>query len=157
MKITFLGATHEVTGSCTFIEVGGRYGLVDFGMEQGKDVFVNRSLPVDPSALDFVLVTHANIDHSGRLPLLVKQGFRGGIYLTEATANLCDIMLRDSASIQMQEAEWQNRKAKRAGETVSEPLFDLDDVQRAVNCFRPCKVGQILQLGEGVAVRFVNA
>ena len=157
MKITFLGATHEVTGSCTFIEVGGRYGLVDFGMEQGKDVFVNRSLPVDPAALDFVLVTHAHIDHSGRLPLLVKQGFRGGIYLTEATANLCDIMLRDSASIQMQEAEWQNRKAKRAGETVSEPLFDLDDVQRAVNCFRPCKVGQILQLGEGVAVRFVNA
>ena len=157
MKITFLGATHEVTGSCTFIEVGGRYGLVDFGMEQGKDVFVNRSLPVDPAALDFVLVTHAHIDHSGRLPLLVKQGFRGGIYLTEATANLCDIMLRDSASIQMQEAEWQNRKAKRAGETVSEPLFDLDDVQRAVNCFRPCKVGQILQLGEGMAVRFVNA
>ena len=109
MNITFLGATHEVTGSCTFIEVGGRCGLVDFGMEQGKDIFVNRPLPVDPAALDFVLVTHAHIDHSGRLPLLCKQGFRGGIYLTEATASLCDIMLRDSANIQMQEAEWQSR------------------------------------------------
>ena len=116
MKIVFLGATHEVTGSCSFLEVGGRYGLVDFGMEQGKDLFVNREIPVDPSALDFVLLTHAHIDHSGKLPLLVKQGFRGGIYLSEATANLCDIMLRDSASIQEQEAEWQNRKAQRAGD-----------------------------------------
>ena len=157
MNITFLGATHEVTGSCTFIEVGGRCGLVDFGMEQGKDIFVNRPLPVDPAALDFVLVTHAHIDHSGRLPLLCKQGFRGGIYLTEATASLCDIMLRDSANIQMQEAEWQSRKAERAGEAAVEPLFDLDDVQRAVNCFSPCKVGTVIPIGEGVAARFVNA
>ena len=123
MKIIFLGATHEVTGSCTFLEVGGRYGLVDCGMEQGKDVFVNRELPVDPAELDFVLLTHAHIDHSGRLPLLCKKGFRGGIYLTEATANLCDIMLRDSANIQMQEAEWQQRKAQRAGDELPvEPL-----------------------------------
>ncbi len=158
MKITFLGATHEVTGSCTFLEVGGRYGLVDFGMEQGKDLFVNRELPVDPSELDFVLLTHAHIDHSGRLPLLCKNGFRGGIYLTEATANLCDIMLRDSANIQMQEAEWQQRKAQRSGdETPHEPLYDLDDVQKAVNCFRPCKVGETVRIGENVTARFVNA
>ena len=157
MKITFLGATHEVTGSCTYLEVGGRRGLVDFGMEQGKDVFVNQDLPVEPTALDFVLVTHAHIDHSGRLPLLCKNGFRGGIYLTEATANLCDIMLRDSANIQMQEAEWQNRKAKRAGEDVYEPMYDLDDVQACVNCFRPCKVGQLVHIGDNVALRFVNA
>ena len=157
MKILFLGATHEVTGSCTFIEVGGRFGLVDFGMEQGKDVFENQELPVEPSALDFVLLTHAHIDHSGRLPLLVKRGFRGGIYLTEATANLCDIMLRDSASIQLQEAEWQNRKAKRAGEQPYEPLYDLDDVQRTVNCFRPCEIGTPVHIGENVTVRFVSA
>jgi metallo-beta-lactamase family protein len=158
MKITFLGATHEVTGSCTFIEVGGRCGLVDCGMEQGRDVFVNRELPVDPAALDFVLLTHAHIDHSGRLPLLCKRGFRGGIYLTEATANLCDIMLRDSANIQMQEAEWQNRKAQRAGETLPvEPLFDLDDVQRTVNCFRPCRSGELIHIGEGISLRFVSA
>ena len=157
MKISFLGATHEVTGSCTYLETGSQRGLVDFGMEQGKDIFVNQALPVDPSQLDFVLVTHAHIDHSGRLPLLCKQGFRGGIYLTEATANLCDIMLRDSANIQLQEAEWQNRKAQRAGEALYEPLYDLDDVQRAVNCFRPCKTGELIHIGENVAVRFVNA
>ena len=158
MKITFLGATHEVTGSCTLLEVGGRYGLVDFGMEQGKDTFVNRELPVRPAELDFVLLTHAHIDHSGRLPLLCKNGFRGGIYLTEATANLCDIMLRDSANIQMQEAEWQQRKAQRAGDDLPvEPLFDLDDVQRAVNCFRPCKLGEPIRIGENVTARFVSA
>ena len=158
MKITFLGATHEVTGSCTLLEVGGRYGLVDCGMEQGKDVFVNQELPVEPAALDFVLLTHAHIDHSGRLPLLCKRGFRGGIYLSEASANLCDIMLRDSASIQMQEAEWQARKSQRAGEgSAVEPLFDLDDVQATVNCFRPCKLGELIHIGENVAVRFVSA
>ena len=158
MKIIFLGATHEVTGSCTFIEVGGRYGLVDFGMEQGKDIFVNRDIPVDPSALDFVLLTHAHIDHSGRLPLLCKRGFQGGIYLTEATANLCDIMLRDSANIQMQEAEWQQRKAQRAGDDLPvEPLYDLDDVQRTVNCFRPCKMDELIHLGEDITVRFTSA
>ena len=158
MKIIFLGATHEVTGSCTFLEVGGRYGLVDCGMEQGKDVFVNRELPVDPAELDFVLLTHAHIDHSGRLPLLCKRGFHGGIYLTEATANLCDIMLRDSANIQMQEAEWQQRKAQRAGDELPvEPLFDLDDVQATVNCFRPCREDELIHIGEDVALRFVSA
>ncbi len=106
MKLTFLGATHEVTGSCTLIELNGRYGLVDCGMEQGKDVFFNEDIPVEASALDFVIVTHAHIDHSGKLPLLCKNGFRGGIYLTEASASLCDIMLRDCANIQLQEAEW---------------------------------------------------
>lgn len=158
MKITFLGATHEVTGSCTLLEVGGHYGLVDFGMEQGKDVFVNQELPVEPAALDFVLLTHAHIDHSGRLPLLCKNGFRGGIYLTEATANLCDIMLRDSANIQLQEAEWQQRKAQRAGEELpAQPLYDLEDVQRTVNCFRPCRIGEQIHIGENIVVRFVSA
>ena len=105
-----------------------------------------------------MLVTHAHIDHSGRLPLLCKQGFRGGIYLTEATANLCDIMLRDSASIQMQEAEWQQRKAQRAGEEVAaEPLYALEDVQRTVNCFRPCRTGETVRIGQNIALRFVSA
>ena len=79
MKITFLGAAHEVTGSCTLIEVGDKRGLVDCGMEQGKDIFVNQKLPVSPSSIDFVLLTHAHIDHSGNLPLLYKQGFRGAV------------------------------------------------------------------------------
>ena len=80
MKISFLGATHEVTGSCTYIEVGDKKGLVDYGMEQGKDLFENEPLPVAPSALDFVLLTHAHIDHAGLLPLLYKQGFRGAVF-----------------------------------------------------------------------------
>ena len=80
MKITFLGAAHEVTGSCTLIEVGDKRGLVDCGMEQGKDIFVNQKLPVSPGSIDFVLLTHAHIDHSGNLPLLYKQGFRGAVY-----------------------------------------------------------------------------
>lgn len=97
MKITFLGAAHEVTGSCTLIEVGDKKGIVDCGMEQGKDLFVNQELPVEASCLDFALVTHAHIDHSGLLPLLYKKGFRGSVYATSATCALLDIMLRDCA------------------------------------------------------------
>ncbi len=106
MKMTFLGAAHEVTGSCTLLECCGQYGLVDCGMEQGKDIFENQELPVNANQIDFVLLTHAHIDHSGLLPLLYKNGFQGSIYATEETCNLCRIMLRDSAHIQEQEAEW---------------------------------------------------
>ena len=123
MKLTFLGATHEVTGSCTLIEVNGRYGLVDCGMEQGIDVFVNAELPVAPSAIDFILLTHAHIDHSGKIPLLYKLGCTAPVYATAATCSLCDIMLRDCANIQLSEAEYQNRKNKRSGEQQIEPLY----------------------------------
>ena len=109
MKIGFYGAAHEVTGSCTLLEAGDKKGLVDFGMEQGKDLFVNAVLPVDYKDLDFVLLTHAHIDHSGMLPLLYKMGFRGPVYASAATCDLCSIMLRDCANIQETEAEWKNR------------------------------------------------
>ena len=99
MKITFLGAAHEVTGSCTLVECGGVRFIVDCGMEQGQDMFVNQSLPVSPGEVDFALLTHAHIDHSGLLPLLVKNGFSGAVYATAATCSLADIMLRDSAHI----------------------------------------------------------
>ena len=115
MKLTFLGATHEVTGSCYLLEACGKNILIDCGMEQGKDWFVNQPIPVAPGEVDMVLLTHAHIDHSGKLPLLVKQGFKGQIFSTEGTQQLCDIMLRDSAHIQEFEAEWKNRKAERAG------------------------------------------
>ncbi|NCC68351.1 MAG: MBL fold metallo-hydrolase, partial [Clostridia bacterium] len=111
MKVTFLGAAHEVTGSCTLIETNGKNILVDCGMEQGADIFVNQEIPVNAGNIDCVLVTHAHIDHSGNLPLLCKNGFDGKIYATEATVNLCKIMLMDSAHIQEFEAEWHNRKA----------------------------------------------
>ena len=112
MKITFLGAAHEVTGSCTLIETGNVKFLVDCGMEQGPDIYENCELPILPSDIDFVLLTHAHIDHSGKLPLLSKQGFCGSIYTTFATTRLCRIMLEDSAHIQEMEAEWKNRKSK---------------------------------------------
>ena len=140
MKLTFLGATHEVTGSCTMVECGGVLGLVDCGMEQGKDCFENQSLPVSPGALDFVLLTHAHIDHSGLLPLLTKNGFRGRIYATDETTNLCAIMLKDCAHIQMQEAEWKSRKAARAGLDPVEAIYDLEDAESCMNRFRPCSL-----------------
>ena len=88
MKITFLGATHEVTGSCTLLEICGRYYMVDCGMEQGTNVFENEPLPVSPSEVEAVFLTHAHIDHSGMLPRLYKDGFKGTIYATEATCDL---------------------------------------------------------------------
>ena len=100
MKLTFIGADHEVTGSCHLLEVCGKKILVDYGMEQGINVFENAPLPYAPAEIDYVFVTHAHIDHTGLLPLLYKRGFRGKIYATSATAELCGIMLRDCAHIQ---------------------------------------------------------
>jgi len=128
MKITFLGATHEVTGSCTLIEINGKNILVDCGMEQGADVFENQDIPVNPSSVDCILLTHAHIDHSGRMPMLYRNGYTGLLYATRATCDLCNIMLRDSAHIQESEAEWRNRKAKRSGEKPYEPLYETRDV-----------------------------
>lgn len=154
MKLTFLGATHEVTGSCTLITVGNSRVLVDCGMEQGEDIFENRDLSVEPSEIDCLLLTHAHIDHSGKIPLLCKNGFKGKIYMTEATARLALIMLRDSAHIQMFEAEWKNRKNKRSGLEAIEPLYDLDDVEAAAGLFIPCKYNHSYRILENVYIRF---
>ena len=156
MKMTFLGAAHEVTGSCTYLEVGDKKGIVDYGLEQGADLFVNEELPVLPKQLDFVLLTHAHIDHSGRLPLLYKQGYRGPVYATAATCSLCDIMLRDCANIQMSEAEWKNRKAERSGAARVEPLYDMDDALGLLGCMRPCAYGERIQVNEAVTIRFTD-
>ncbi len=154
MKITFLGATHEVTGSCTLIETNGKSFLVDCGMEQGANIFANQELPVNPGDIDCVLVTHAHIDHSGNIPLLCKNGFKGKVYATEGTANLCKIMLMDSAHIQEFEAEWRNRKAKRSGVTPYEPIYTTADAQCAISRLHPCKYGEVRQVLENVAIRF---
>ncbi|MBQ5405835.1 MAG: MBL fold metallo-hydrolase [Oscillospiraceae bacterium] len=156
MKITFLGAAHEVTGSCTYLEVGDKQGVVDCGMEQGKDLFVNEPLPVDPSALDFVLLTHAHVDHSGMLPLLYKQGFRGPIYASAATCSLCDIMLRDCANIQESEAEWKSRKNQRAGGEEVEPVYDMEDALGAISLLRPCSYGVMVQVNDCVSIRMTD-
>ena len=156
MKITFIGAAHEVTGSCTYLEVGDKRGLVDYGMEQGKDLFENAPLPVPPEALDFVLLTHAHIDHAGLLPLLWKQGFRGYVYTSAATVQLCGIMLRDSANIQMQEAEWKTRKAQRSGGEAVTPLYDLDDVDGLMTHMIPCAYDTVLQVNDCVTIRLTD-
>ena len=157
MKLTFLGAAHEVTGSCTLLEVGGRNILVDCGMEQGADIFQNQELPVDPGKIDFVCLTHAHIDHSGNLPLLYKNGFRGEVFASEATAALCDIMLKDSAGIQEFEAEWRNRKAKRSGSAAYEPIYTTQDALGLLQCMRPCPYDRKFSICEGVEIRFNNA
>ena len=110
MKLMFIGADHEVTGSCHYVEACDKRFIVDYGMEQGLNVYENVDLPVNAGNLDFILLTHAHIDHSGLIPLLYAKGFRGKIYATRATTDLCEIMLQDSAHIQEFEAEWKNRK-----------------------------------------------
>ena len=156
MKIQFIGATHEVTGSCTLLEVCGKQYLVDCGMEQGIDVFENVPIPVPADTVEAVFLTHAHIDHSGMLPKLYKDGFRGNIYTTRTTANLCNIMLRDSAHIQESEAQWRNRKAERSGGETVEPIYTTQDALGAISRFRPCDYGTLLQVGEGIHVRFTD-
>ena len=156
MKIQFIGATHEVTGSCTMLEVCGKHYLVDCGMEQGRDVFENVPLPVTPGSIDAVFLTHAHIDHSGMLPRLCKDGFRGSIYATDSTCDLCNIMLRDSAHIQMAEAEWRNRKAQRSGSELVEPVYDLDDAINAISRFRRCAYATPIEVAEGIILRFTD-
>ena len=157
MKMTFIGATHEVTGSCTYIEACGKKFLVDFGMQQGEDIFENVQVPAAPSNIDFVLLTHAHIDHSGLLPLLYAGGFKGQIHATEATANLCSVMLRDSAHIQEFEAEWRNRKAARRGEAPFEPIYTMEDAIGAIELFVPHKYETEAEIAEGITVKFRDA
>lgn len=156
MKITFLGAAHEVTGSLTYVETEHSRFLIDCGMEQGKDMFVNQELPVNAGEIDFVLLTHAHIDHSGNLPLLYKNGFKGPVYATTDTCNLANIMLLDSAHIQMFEAEYKNRKQKRAGGAEVLPIYDIDDAQGLLNNMKPCKYAEKIRVSEDVEARFTD-
>lgn len=157
MRIEFIGADHEVTGSCHFLEFAGKHVLIDCGMEQGPDLYENQEIPVNPASIDYVLVTHAHIDHSGLLPLLYSHGFRGQIFATRATCNLCEIMLKDSAHIQEFEAEWKNRKAKRSGRPEVEPLYDMNDAQGVLEHFVPLPYNEIEEICDGLKVRFVDA
>ncbi|MBQ8928183.1 MAG: MBL fold metallo-hydrolase [Oscillospiraceae bacterium] len=157
MKMQFIGAAHEVTGSCTYLEIGDKRLLVDFGMEQGRDVYENARIPCTPAQIDYVLLTHAHIDHSGLLPLLYAGGFSGEIHTTDGTASLCSIMLRDSAHIQEFEASWRNRKAQRRGEEPYVPLYTMPDALGAIELLRPHRYNERFSLCEGVEVRFIDA
>ncbi len=157
MKITFIGATHEVTGSCSLLEVNGKHILVDCGMEQGADIFENIEIPVAPSDIDAIVVTHAHIDHTGKIPFLVAHGYNGPIYSTEATRELCDIMLMDSAHIQEFEAQWRNRKGQRSGEPEFVPLYTSEDVQNTMKLFRASGYEKETEIFSGVTISYTDA
>ena len=157
MKITFIGATHEVTGSCYYLEAAGHKFLVDCGMEQGPDYYENAEIPVALGEIEFVLLTHAHIDHSGNLPAIYAKGFRGPVYATDATSHLCDIMLRDSAHIQMFEAEWRNRKGRRQGKPEFVPAYTMEDAMGVIRNFVGCPYNKMITPAEGISVRFIDA
>ena len=157
MELMFIGAAHEVTGSCHYLKVGDKHILVDYGMEQGVNYFENAELPVDSAMIDYVFLTHAHVDHSGYLPLLYARGFRGQIYMTEASADLCSIMLRDCAHIQMQEAEWKNRKAKRSAKIqMAEPIYTMEDADGTIKRIIPCPYNEEVEVCEEVKIRFTD-
>ena len=157
MKLSFYGADQCVTGSCHCLEVNGKRILVDCGLQQGRDEIDNQALPFAPNTIDVVLITHAHIDHSGRVPMLIRQGFSGRIVTTRLTADLLDIMLADSAHIQESDAEWKNRKASRSGAPAVEPLYTLADAARVREFMTTCEYHQVVELCEGVTAEFVDA
>jgi metallo-beta-lactamase family protein len=158
MDITFFGAAKHVTGSCTFIKCNDINVLVDCGLPQGRDAKdMGEDFFFDPATIDYVLLTHAHIDHSGRIPQLVKEGFKGEIWATSATARLCDIMLSDSGHIQEMEAEWKSRKNVRAGKNKVEPLYTVRDAQESLNYFHDCSYNEKIKLNDNISIRFVDA
>ena len=157
MKLSFYGADRCVTGSCHCLEVNGKRILVDCGLQQGRDEVDNTALPFHPGSIDAVLVTHAHIDHSGRIPMLIKNGFLGMIITTRLTADLLDIMLQDSAHIQEQDAEYQNRKNKRAGRPEIEPIYTVADALRVREFVQTCEYGQDVPVVDGVTAQFIDA
>ena len=157
MKLYFLGAAHEVTGSCTLLEVCGKRILIDCGLEQGADTYENCEIPVLPGEIDAICLTHAHMDHSGKIPALVAKGFTGPIYATEATHRLCQIMLRDSAHIQESEAEWRNRKAERSGSQTYVPLYTMADAEQTLRQFSAHCYETTVELFPGVTMTFRDA
>ena len=155
--LTFLGADHEVTGSCHYLEIGDKKAIVDCGMEQGKDIYVNQELPVAAGEIDYIFLTHAHIDHSGLIPLMVKRGFKGQIFATKATCELCNIMLRDSAHIQEFESQWKSRKAKRAGKESVEPIYTMDDAVSACELMVPLEYDMEVSICDEISVKFYDA
>lgn len=157
MKLTFVGADHQVTGSCHYLQACGKNILVDCGMQQGSNPFECCEIPVDEAKLDYVFLTHAHVDHSGNLPLLYAKGFRGRVFTTEASADLCSIMLRDCAHIQMQEAEWKNRKAKRhSGIQAVEPAYKMEDADGVIRRIVPCPYDDEIEIDEGIKIKFTD-
>ena len=160
MKITFLGATKTVTGSNFLIEACGKKFLIDCGMWQGKVELENQNgeeFEFNPTEIDFMLLTHAHIDHSGRIPKLYNEGFKNKIYAHKATCDLCALMLPDSGHIQEMENEWKNKKRKRKGEKEIPPLYTAEEAARSLEIFEPVQYDEIIEITEDIHVRFNDA
>ena len=160
MKITFLGATRTVTGSNFLVEGAGKRFLVDCGMWQGKaeqEMENSQEFEFNPLEIDFMLLTHAHIDHSGRIPKLYKEGFKNKVYAHKATCDLCTLMLPDSGHIQETEIEWKNKKRKRKGEEPIEPIYTAEDAVRCLEIFEPVQYDQIIEITPEIHVRFNDA
>lgn len=160
MKIQFLGAAQTVTGSCYALQANGKRFAIDCGMHQGNLEIEKRNRDTElyaPHNLDFILITHAHIDHSGLLPKIVKAGFRGPIYCTPPTVELLNIMLLDSAHVQEMEAEWKNKKNKRHGRKPEDPLYTQEDVLNTLPLFKPVEYGKTFEPAPGVSVTYKDA
>ena len=160
MKITFLGATKTVTGSNYLVEADGKKFLVDCGMWQGKKELEEENFDefdFNPAEIDFMLLTHAHIDHSGRIPKLYKEGYKNKIYAHKATCDLCALMLPDSGHIQEMENEWKNRKRMRKGLPEREPLYTAELAARCLELFEPVQYDQIIDITPNIHVRFNDA
>ena len=157
MKLTFYGAARAVTGSCHCIDACGKRILVDCGLQQGRDEIDDNKLPFAPGEVDYVLATHAHIDHTGRIPLLYKWGYTGKIYTSRLTGELMRIMLLDSAHIQESDAQWINQKGRRAGRPPVEPLYTVEDAQLALDNLVVYDYQKPFELCPGITVRFIDA
>lgn len=157
MELYFYGATHEVTGSAFILNACGKNIMIDKGMEQGKNIYENKAPHIASANIDAVLLTHAHLDHSGLLPLLISEGYKGKIYSTKLTMNLANIMLKDSAHIQESDAQWKNKKARRAGRDEEKPLYTVEDAEDTMKRFVPCKYGERVEIAKGIYARFVDA
>ena len=160
MKITFYGAAQTTTGSMHLVEANGKRILLDCGLYQGrrKEAFEkNRNLPIDASSIDYVILSHAHIDHSGNLPQLVRQGFRGRVFARQATMELCGVLLRDSCFLQKRDLEYVNKKRRREGKKLFEPLYDERDVDMLMQLFSPTHMHQPREIARGITLEFFNA
>ena len=160
MKITFYGAAQTTTGSMHLVEANGKKILLDCGLYQGhrKEAFEkNRNLPIDPKTIDCVVLSHAHIDHSGNLPQLARQGFRGRVFARHATMELCNVMLRDSCFLQKRDLEYVNKRRRRDGKKLFEPLYDEKDVELLMQLFTPVHMHEPREIAPGITLEFFNA
>ncbi|MDD1609448.1 MAG: MBL fold metallo-hydrolase, partial [Methylococcaceae bacterium] len=158
--LTFLGATGQVTGSCYLLETKHKRVLLDCGLFQGSKETEKQNatdFPFNPATIDAVILSHAHLDHCGRLPKLVKDGFKGVVYLTEASFPLLELLLKDAVHLQLRDIEWENKRRERAGKKLLEPLYELDDVEALLKLRQPIAYGKETNILKNISVSFHEA